>query len=93
MDKIVQYIITGYFAIMSIIGFTLMGIDKSRAVKRKWRIPERTLLIVAMIGGGIGSFLGMYSFRHKTKHTRFVILLPLSAIIYVLCLLRVFQMI
>lgn len=65
-----------------------MGIDKQRAIKRKWRIPERTLLFIAVIGGGIGAFFGMYGFRHKTKHAKFVIILPLSAVIYLVLTLK-----
>jgi uncharacterized membrane protein YsdA (DUF1294 family) len=64
---------------MNIAGFLTMGIDKRRAVKNRWRIPERTLFLVALLGGGIGSYLGMHSFRHKTKHMSFRIVLPVSA--------------
>jgi uncharacterized membrane protein YsdA (DUF1294 family) len=67
---------------MSVAGFTTMGIDKHKAIKKGWRISERTLLLIAFAGGGIGSFLGMYTFRHKTKHMRFVLLLPLAALLY-----------
>lgn len=54
-----------------------MGIDKYKAKKRAFRIPEATLFIVALIGGSIGSIAGMYTFRHKTRHRRFVYGLPL----------------
>lgn len=53
-----------------------MGIDKTKAKRRKWRIPEATLFLVAIIGGSIGSIAGMYIFRHKTKHWYFVIGMP-----------------
>ena len=49
-----------------------MYTDKGRAIKHKWRIPEKTLFLLAIIGGSIGSNLGMYTFRHKTKHWYFV---------------------
>jgi uncharacterized membrane protein YsdA (DUF1294 family) len=65
-----------------------MGVDKQRARKNGWRISERTLLLLALIGGGIGSFLGMRYFHHKTKHTRFVILLPLTAIIDIVLVIK-----
>ena len=65
---IVISIITGYLVIMNLIGFAVMGIDKRRAVKRLWRIPESTLFIVALIGGSLGSIIGMYFFHHKTRH-------------------------
>ncbi len=93
MEKLVQYIITGFLIIINIIGFILMGIDKNRAVRRQWRIPERTLLMIALIGGGLGSFLGMYTFRHKTKHIRFLIIVPLSAILYLILLLKLYHIV
>ncbi len=93
MEKLIQYIITGFLIIISIIGFILMGIDKNRAVRRQWRIPERTLLMIALIGGGLGSFLGMYTFRHKTKHIRFLIIVPLSAILYLILLLKLYHIV
>ena len=54
-------LLLGYFIIMNLIGFALMGIDKYRAKKRSFRIPEATLFIVAIIGGSIGSIIGMYA--------------------------------
>ena len=69
-------LLLGYFIIMNLIGFALMGIDKYRAKKRSFRIPEATLFIVAIIGGSIGSLLGMYAFRHKTRHRSFVYGMP-----------------
>ncbi|MCM1220027.1 MAG: DUF1294 domain-containing protein [Lachnospiraceae bacterium] len=65
-------IIAGYFAVVNLLGFAMMGIDKRRAVKRLWRIPESTLFIIALIGGSLGSILGMRIFHHKTKHWYFV---------------------
>lgn len=53
-----------------------MGIDKHKAKKRAFRIPEATLFIVAVIGGSIGSLIGMYAFRHKTRHWYFVYGMP-----------------
>ena len=68
---------------MNLIGFTIMGIDKSKARKQKWRIRESTLFIVAALGGSIGSITGMYAFRHKTKHTSFVVGMPLILFIQI----------
>ena len=65
-----------YFVIMNIVGFAIMGIDKRKAIKRTFRIPEATLFIVALIGGSIGSILGMQVFRHKTRHWYFVFGMP-----------------
>ena len=69
-------LLLGYFIIMNLIGFAMMVIDKYRAKKRSFRIPEATLFIVAIIGGSIGSIIGMYAFRHKTRHRSFVYGMP-----------------
>ncbi len=74
MDVILT--IVGYFAILNILGLALMGIDKWKARKGAFRIPEATLFIIAFIGGSVGSILGMYLFRHKTRHWYFVFGMP-----------------
>ena len=76
-------IIAAYLLIMNIIGFALMGIDKHRAVKRLWRISESTLFVVAIIGGSLGSIIGMRFFHHKTKHWYFVYGMPAILILEV----------
>lgn len=73
-----------YLIIINIIGFAMMGIDKSRARKRAWRIPELHLFVVAIVGGSLGSLIGMYVFRHKTRHMVFVIGMPLILVLHVL---------
>ena len=73
-----------YLIIINIITFTAMWLDKRKAKKNKRRIPEKTLFILVMIGGGIGGIAGMYTFRHKTKKTRFVIGFPLILIIEII---------
>lgn len=60
-----------YLLLINALGFLLMLIDKRKAIKKKWRIPEATLMTVAALGGSIGSLLGMYTFRHKTLHNKF----------------------
>jgi uncharacterized membrane protein YsdA (DUF1294 family) len=82
MNQILSALIIGYLAIMSLIGFVIMGIDKQKARRKAWRVSERVLFGIAFAGGGLGSFLGMYAFHHKTKHTKFVVLLPLAAVLY-----------
>lgn len=72
-----------YFVIMNIVGFAIMGIDKRKAIKRTFRIPEATLFIVALIGGSVGSILGMQVFRHKTRHWYFVFGMPAILIIQI----------
>ncbi len=69
-----------YFLIINVIGFFLMGIDKLRAKKQVWRVPEKTLFLIALLGGSVGTNIGMYVFRHKTKHWYFVIGMPLILI-------------
>lgn len=72
-----------YFVIINIVGFAIMGIDKRKAIKRTFRIPEATLFIVAIIGGSIGSILGMQVFRHKTRHWYFVFGMPAILIVQI----------
>lgn len=72
-----------YVIIMNIIGVMMMGIDKSRAKRHAWRIPERTLFLISLLGGSVGSLAGMYLFRHKTKHMKFVIGMPLILLIQI----------
>jgi uncharacterized membrane protein YsdA (DUF1294 family) len=80
-----HYIII-YFLIVNIMGFALMGSDKRRAKKGAFRIPEATLFSVAIIGGSIGSILGMLIFRHKTKHWYFKFGLPAILVLQLLFL-------
>lgn len=61
-----------YVIIINITGFALMGIDKFRARRKAWRIPEARLFGAALLGGSVGSIVGMYVFRHKTRHWYFV---------------------
>ena len=75
-----EYIVI-YLIIINIIGFLAMGIDKRRAKLMEWRIPEKTLFLITLFGGGIGTILGMYTFRHKTKKKYFTIGLPAIVII------------
>lgn len=68
----------GYLALVNAWAFALMGFDKRRAKQKgARRIRERTLFLAALLGGGLGAFLGMWTFRHKTKHWYFVIGIPL----------------
>lgn len=73
--------LTLYFIIMSIITFLLMYIDKNRAIKGQWRIPEATLINLSILGGGIGTYMGMYIFKHKTRHPKFTIFIPITIIL------------
>lgn len=66
-----------YLVIINAVGFILMLVDKIKAKKNLWRIPEATLFLAAALGGSIGSIAGMYTFRHKTKHVKFILGMPL----------------
>lgn len=76
-----------YFIIVNLLGFLVMYIDKQKAKKGKWRIPERTLFIITALGGGIGTIIGMYTFRHKTQKIAFVFGFPLITIIEILTII------
>ncbi len=69
-------ILLTYLVVANFIGFIIMLIDKQRAIHKEWRIPERTLLEISLIGGSIGMLLGMSTFRHKTKHLKFTLGVP-----------------
>lgn len=75
-----------YLIIVNIIGFAIMGRDKHLARKKQWRIPESTLLFFALVGGAVGSTIGMYYFRHKTKHLFFKVSFPLLAAVQIIVL-------
>ena len=70
-------VVGGYLLLMNIVGLYVMDSDKRLAIKHRFRIPERTLFIVSLLGGSIGTWAGMYLFRHKTKHWYFVVGMPL----------------
>ena len=61
-----------YLIVVNLAGFIQMGVDKRKAIRNAWRIPEAHLFLCALLGGSLGSILGMYTFRHKTKHWYFV---------------------
>ena len=72
-----------YLFSINTISFILMGIDKYCAIKNKWRISEATLLTLSLVGGALGSLLGMMLFHHKTKKLKFQILIPISILILI----------
>lgn len=78
MELVYQYLI-----IINILTFLMFGIDKRKAIKNKWRIPEKTLLLMALIGGSIGGGVGMQCFHHKTKKKIFSIGIPLMLVIHI----------
>lgn len=83
-------IILIFLEIINIIAFALMGIDKRRARKKRWRIPESTLILSAAVGGSIGALAGMLFFRHKTKKPKFTVGIPVILGMQILFFLLLF---
>ena len=82
-----------YLFLVNALGFILMLADKQKAKKNKWRIREATFFAVAAIGGSIGVYLGMYTFRHKTRHPTFTVGIPAIMICQFLLIAVIFQLI
>lgn len=70
------YLIIAYLICINLAGFASMGLDKKKAIRHQWRIPETTLFLIALLGGSLGSIVGMQLFRHKTRHWYFVCGMP-----------------
>ncbi len=77
----------GYFLAINVVAFLAYGIDKYKAKKDLWRIPEATLLLLAVIGGSIGALLGMRFFHHKTKKPKFSVGVPVILIIQIVIII------
>lgn len=71
-----------YIIVINVVSFLVYGLDKWKAKTGRWRIPERTLLILALIGGSAGALAAMLLFRHKTKKIKFVISIPVMIVIH-----------
>ena len=80
-----------YLLLINAAAFMLMLVDKRKARKNRWRIPERTLILSALFGGSIGALLGMYTFRHKTKHLKFTLGIPAILIAQISLAIWIFQ--
>jgi len=80
-------VILGYLFTINLLGFFIMLIDKQRAIHKEWRIPEKNLIGISILGGAIGMLLGMSSFRHKTKHKKFTIGVPFILIMQFIILI------
>lgn len=80
-------IIILYAVAVNVVSFIVMGVDKRRAIKRAWRIPESTLFVLAIIGGSIGSIIGMHLFHHKTRHWYFLYGMPVILALQVILIL------
>ena len=82
-----------WLCVMSVITFFVMGSDKRRAKQGARRVPEARLFLLALLGGGVGGLLGMYVFRHKTRHLQFALGFPLIAAVQVLAALYLLRMV
>lgn len=79
-----RYLFPAYLLIINAAAFFLMMTDKFRAQKKLWRIPEATLMLFALLGGSVGSLLGMYVFHHKTRKVKFFVGIPVILAVQVL---------
>lgn len=79
-----------YFIVINLFGFFIMWLDKRKAKKGSWRIPEKTLFIITGLGGGIGTTASMYVFRHKTQKVQFVVGFPLITILEIIAIIWFF---
>ena len=82
-----EHLVLLYLIIMNASGLLLMLVDKQKARRGAWRIPEATLMWTAILGGSIGSLLGMYLFRHKTRHLKFTLGIPLILVLQIVCVI------
>lgn len=82
-----QEIVLLWLLVWNLAAFALMGVDKAKARRGRWRIPEKTLFLSALLGGSVGAVLGMSLFRHKTQHRSFRLGMPLILCLQVLALL------
>lgn len=71
-----------YFIVINLLTFLLYGLDKYKAIRREWRIPERVLLLMAFVGGAFGALSAMRIFRHKTRKGRFKLMVPLFCLLW-----------
>lgn len=90
--NIILKILLVYYSIVNFMLFFMMGIDKQRAKRNNWRIPESNLFITALFGGGLGGFFGMHFFHHKNRKASFYIIFLLSIVFHILFLYCFFSL-
>ena len=83
MYDLLKTILLVYLVLVNAAGLLFMFVDKQKAQRGQWRIPEATLMLTAAIGGSVGSLLGMYLFRHKTRHSKLTVGIPLILVLQV----------
>lgn len=81
-----------YILFINLIGFITMYVDKKKARKGAWRISEKVIFIIAFVLGAIGVYVGIYKFRHKTKHTLFTVGIPIMIILNTICFYYIIKM-
>lgn len=87
----ITYFVLAVLSCINIVAFAMYGIDKYRARKQQHRIPEATLLGIALAGGALGAWIAMYVFRHKTRHVKFVLLVPLFLAAHIYLIYRLYS--
>jgi len=86
-----EIVVLGFLIIPNLFSFIVVGYDKYQAKNRGWRVPERSLFLMAAAGGAIGVYLGMGAFRHKTKHGKFYYGIPILIIVNLLIYFLLFN--
>ncbi|MBR4111203.1 MAG: DUF1294 domain-containing protein [Clostridia bacterium] len=81
--------LTVFIVFMTWLGYYIMKVDKRYAQEDKRRVPEKTLLLISMVGGSLGMYIGMYKFKHKTLHKKFTIGVPFIMLIQVACVVYI----
>lgn len=92
IPRLVFEILLVYAAVINFAAFAAYGVDKRRAKKDLWRIPEKTLFLLAVLGGSPGALLGMRAFRHKTRKKKFTLGVPIILVLQVVFCLVVWRM-
>lgn len=82
MQNVIQLVACGYLVVANLVAFVAYGLDKHKARRHRWRIPEATLLWMAALGGSLGAWLGMNVWHHKTQHLRFRLIVPLCLVLH-----------
>lgn len=81
-----------YLVIINLYGFIVMGVDKWKSSRKKWRVPEKSIFLTAFIGGALGVFLGMKKFHHKTLHNKFKFGIPALLVLNIIIIILVFHL-
>ena len=80
--KYLPFIFFGYYLLINIIMYAAMAMDKNFAIKEKRRVPEKNFYLLAVLGGGVGGFLGMFRKRHKTRHMDFILIYAVTTVLH-----------